>query len=212
MTPWEIHGLEFGNCNCVYACPCQFNALPDKGFCEASVGYQIDRGHHGDVTLDGVRMAAQYQWPGAVHDGNGTMQLFVDPDASEAQRKAVLAIMQGEDTEEAATMWWIFSAMCPNKLEAQVRRIEVDVDVPARRGRVSVADAFETTGEPIKNPVTGADHRVRIDLPHGFEYAIAEIGSGSTRSRGEIQINLDATYGQFCELHLTGKGVIRDVG
>ena len=41
---WEIKGTEFANCNCIYACPCQFNALPDKGFCEAVVGYQIDAG------------------------------------------------------------------------------------------------------------------------------------------------------------------------
>ena len=32
---WEIKGTEFVNCNCAYGCGCQFNALPDKGFCEA---------------------------------------------------------------------------------------------------------------------------------------------------------------------------------
>lgn len=40
MVEWEIKGTEFGNCNCIFACPCQFNALPDKGFCEAAVGLQ----------------------------------------------------------------------------------------------------------------------------------------------------------------------------
>lgn len=210
MTPWEIHGLEFSNCNCIYACPCQFNALPDKGHCQASVGYSIKRGHHGDVRLDGLRMAAQYKWPGAVHEGNGTMQLFIDPGASEAQRKSLLAIMSGEDTEEAATMWWIFSAMSPNKLEPQIREIEFDVDVVARRGRIVVREAFEISGEPIRNPVTGAEHRVRIDLPNGFEYRIAEIGSGTTRSTSAIGINTEHSYGQFCELHLSNRGVIRD--
>jgi len=57
MTPWEIKAREFGNCNCSYGCPCQFNDLPTHGNCEASVGFQIDEGHHGDVKLDGVRMA-----------------------------------------------------------------------------------------------------------------------------------------------------------
>ena len=28
MIKWEIKGREFGNCNCDYGCPCQFNALP----------------------------------------------------------------------------------------------------------------------------------------------------------------------------------------
>src|SRR6516165_3134992 len=44
---WEIKGTEFANCNCAYGCGCQFNALPDKGFCEAVAGYQIHQ-----VTLD----------------------------------------------------------------------------------------------------------------------------------------------------------------
>ena len=43
----EIKGTEFANCNCAYGCGCQFNAPPDKGFCEAVAGYQIHR-----VTLD----------------------------------------------------------------------------------------------------------------------------------------------------------------
>ena len=35
MTAWEIKGREFGNCNCDYSCPCQFNALPTHGHCHA---------------------------------------------------------------------------------------------------------------------------------------------------------------------------------
>ena len=33
MVTWEIKGWEFGNCNCNYGCPCQFNALPTHGHC-----------------------------------------------------------------------------------------------------------------------------------------------------------------------------------
>jgi hypothetical protein len=31
--------------------------------------------------------------------------------------------------------------------------------------------------EPIKNPVTGEEHRARISLPNGFEYKEAEMGN-----------------------------------
>ena len=43
MTPWEIKAREFANCNCAYGCPCQFNALPTKGYCEAAVAMEIER-------------------------------------------------------------------------------------------------------------------------------------------------------------------------
>ena len=53
MTPWEIQGSELINCNCSYGCPCQFNALPTHGNCEAMGGIAIDKGHYGNVRLDG---------------------------------------------------------------------------------------------------------------------------------------------------------------
>ena len=107
-------------------------------------------------------------------------------------------------------MWWIFTAMCSNKLAPLVKRIDFDVDIAARKGRIVVADTFETGGEPLRNPITGNEHRVRIDLPNGFEFTIAEVGSASTNSTAAIKINLDSTYGQFCELHLSNTGIIRE--
>jgi hypothetical protein len=210
MTSWEIRGCELANCNCSYACPCQFNARPTDGTCQAAVGYQIDQGHYGGVRLDGLRTAATYKWPGAVHEGNGEMQLIIDERASPEQREALQKIMTGQDTNEMATMWWVFSAMCPTKHETLFKPIEMEVDVGGRRGRVVVPDVFETTAEPIKNPVTGADHRVRIDLPHGFEYSIAEIGAGTTQSQGVIELDRTRdSYAQFADLHLTNEGVVR---
>jgi hypothetical protein len=44
---WMIKAREFVNCNCAYGCPCQFNALPTHGNCEAVAGMEIDQGYHG---------------------------------------------------------------------------------------------------------------------------------------------------------------------
>jgi hypothetical protein len=63
--------------------------------------------------------------------------------------------------------------------------------------------------EPIRNPVTGQEHRARIDLPHGFEYEIAEIGSGTSSTRGNLAIEVKQTYAQFAHLHMNNHGVIR---
>lgn len=205
---WRIKGREFANCNCSYGCPCQFNARPTHGDCRAAVGYQIDEGHFGDVRLDGLRAAGIYSWPGAVHEGNGTMQLVVDERADDRQRDALLKIMTGQETAEMATMWWIFAAMCPTKLEPLFKPIDFEVDVDARRARLSIPGTVEGKGEPIRNPVTGAEHRARIDLPHGFEYRIAEIGSGTTRTTGAIELDLANSYGQFANIHLSHAGVV----
>jgi hypothetical protein len=67
----------------------------------------------------------------------------------------------------------------------------------------------ETHGEPIKNPVTGAEHRARIDMLEGFEYELAEIGSATTRTEGNVKLDLKASYGQFAHIHLNNQGVVR---
>ncbi len=209
MIDWAIKGKEFANCNCSYGCPCQFSALPTDGTCKAAVGYQFTEGHFGDVDLGGLRAAGVYAWPGPVHEGNGKMQLIVDESASEAQRDALLKIMQGEETEPMATMWSVYTTMCSTILEPLFKPIELEIDIENRTGRIAVPGVFESKGEPIRNPVTGDIHRARIDLPHGFEYEIAEIGSGTTKATGEIKLDLKNSYGQFAELHLSNSGVVR---
>jgi hypothetical protein len=173
------------------------------------VGFEIDEGHFGDVELNGLRAAGVYSWPGPVHEGNGRMQLIVDESADAQQRDSLIKIMEGEETEPMATMWAVYSAMCTTKLEPLFKPIDLAIDVENRTGRISIPGVFETTGEPIRNPVTGDIHRARIDLPQGFEYELAEIGSASTKATAEIKLSFENSYGQFAELHLSNTGIVR---
>lgn len=211
MTPWELHGRSFGNCNCAFGCPCQFNALPTYGTCEAAVGYIIDTGFYGDVRLDGLMAGFTVKFPGPVHEGNGEQQLVIDERATDEQREALQTIMSGGDTEEMATMFWIYDAMSPNKHDTLYKKLDMEIDIEARTGHILVDGVYEVLGEPIKNPVTGVEHRVRIDIPNGFEYRIAEMGSGTTTTMGGgIQLdNNKGTYGQFAEMHLGNTGIIK---
>jgi hypothetical protein len=205
---WVVKGLEFANCNCSYGCPCQFNALPTYGYCEAVGAWQVEEGHFAEVRLDGLRVVGLYKYPGPVHEGNGTMQIIIDERADAEQRDALTKILTGQETEEMATMWWVYSAMAPNKLEGLFKPISFDVDVEARRARVDIPGILEMSGEPIRNPVTGAEHRVRIDIPDGFEFRIAEIGSGNTSATAAITLDLKNSYGQFAHIHLSNTGVV----
>ena len=161
------------------------------------------------MRLDGLRAALLYSWPGPIHLGNGTMQVIIDERADQGQRDALLKILTGEETDEMATGWWVFSAMSPNKLEPLFRPIEYEVDVEARRGWLRVPGIVETVGEPIRNPVTGAEHRARIDLPHGFDFRIAEMGSATTKATAAIALpGIENTHIHFARLHLSNRGVV----
>lgn len=205
---WELHGREFVNCNCAYGCPCQFNALPTDGTCRGVGAMAIDKGHHNGVDLSGLNVVWMLDWPGPIHEGNGKAQLIIDERANEAQREALVRILSGEDTEVGATVFQVFAATFSTVYDPEFRPIEFEVDVDARTSRLSVPGLIEGKGQPIRNPVTGEPHRARIDLPHGFEYSLAEMGSGTSKVKGQIPLDLKDSYGQFAQIHLSNKGVI----
>ena len=47
-------------------------------------------------------------------------------------------------------------------------------------------------------------------MPDGFEYSLAEIGSGTTKATGEIKLDMKDSYGQFNNMHLTATGPVRN--
>ena len=208
MTPWEIQGTELMNCNCSYGCPCQFNALPTHGHC-AAMGRSRSTAATTATwcsTASGSRSCSSGR---GRPRGRGRCQPIVDERASPAQREAVLKIMTGQDTDPFATMFSVYASTLEQAFDPIFARIDFDVDVDARRGRIHVDGVFDLAGDPILNPVSGAEHRARIDLPHGFEYELAEIGSGTSRSQGHIPLTLDGSYAQFARLHLNNHGVVR---
>lgn len=208
-TKWTINAREYTNCNCAYGCPCQFNALPTHGHCQAVVGMEIDQGHHGDTTLDGLRFAGIFSWPGPIHEGKGQAAVIIDEKATTAQREALLRILTGQDTEPGATIFQVFSTTLDTLHEPVFSRIDFEVDIDARTGRLSVPGLIEGHGEPVLNPITGAQHRARIDIPNGFEYRLAEVGRGWSKTSAPIALELNDSHGQFAHVNLCQSGIVR---
>ena len=83
------------------------------------------------------------------------------------------------------------------------------MDMETRRGRIRVPGVFETNASPITNPVTGAEHRARINLPHGFEFRVAEMAKGTSRTSGAINLaNNQDSHVHMVEIHLSNHGVL----
>ena len=204
---WSMKGKHLKNCNCAFGCPCDFNARPTYGPCEGMVGMHIDQGHFGDVRLDGLRWAATYHWPGPLHEGNGTIQAIVDERADERQREALLTILSGQEQVEG-TFFQIISMIVSTVLTPQFLPIDFEFDLDGRTARVVVPGIFETTSEPIKNPVTGAPHRIRVAIPDGFEYREAEIASATIKSTGAIKFDSAGCHSSLADVTFTQNGVV----
>ena len=198
-TDWRIKGEEVGSCNCAWGCPCQFDALPTTGRCEAFVGWHIKEGHFGNTRLDGVRFARIFSWPGPIHEGNGTRQLIIDEQATSEQRDALLALESGE---QGGAVFEIFAAVCPNVLETLYAPISLETDREHRQATCHIPGVGESRIEPIKNPVSGEEHRARIVLPNGFEYQEAEMGNTvyvRVQSDEKVAFEHENTYAQLNE-------------
>ena len=82
--------------------------------------------------------------------------------------------------------------------------------VPIYQAMQSAAGSNVVTATSQRNPVTGAEHRVGIYLPQGFEYTLNEVGRGWSQSSGRTALTLQDSYAHWCEIHLNQDGVIRD--
>ncbi|MGV3655473.1 MAG: DUF1326 domain-containing protein, partial [Noviherbaspirillum sp.] len=73
--------------------------------------------------------------------------------------------------------------------------------------RLSIPGALESTVEPIKNPVTGLPHRIRVVMPEGFEHREGEIASADIRSSGAIKFDSKGSHSTLAHVVQTPEGV-----
>lgn len=204
-----IRGSEFVNCNCAFGCPCQFNSPSTHGHCEAIGAGHIEEGWFNKTRLDNLNFVLIVKWPGEIAKGNGREQIIIDERADPSQREALGKILRGECTAPGTTHFNVFASTMSEMLDPVYASVEAKIDVDAREATVNVPGLIKSRGTPMTNPFSGQPSRARIELPSGFEYTVAEVGAGNTKVTGAIPLELNATYGQFCILHMNQDGVIR---
>jgi hypothetical protein len=205
-TAWRLRGDWVKNCNCAFGCPCDFNAPPTYGDCKGLVGMRIEQGNFGEISLDGLSFAIVLSFPGALHEGNGTIQPIVDERATGPQRDAIFAILSGKHSEEG-TLFHIFSLIVTSVLEPIFAPIAFEFDMDGRTARISVPGILETESKPIRNPITGAPHRIQVVMPEGFEHRKAEIASARTESTGGLKFIVPAGHSSLAKVEQTPTGV-----
>lgn len=205
---WRLEGEWLKNCTCAYGCPCDFNARPTHGECKGFAGMRITKGNFEDVRLDGLSFFIVVQFPGALHEGNGQAQPVIDERADPAQRDALFKILSGEYSEEG-TLFHIFSIIITKMHEPIFAPVTLEFDQEARTARLDVPGALESTVEPIKNPITGAPHRIRVVMPEGFEHIEGEVACATTLlSTGAIPIDTQNSHSTLAHVVQTPQGVV----
>ena len=170
IPKWNIKADYVETCNCDFGCPCNFTGFPTYGFCRALVLFHIKSGKYGTVKLDGLDVIYACSWPKAIHEGNGTMQLFISKKANENQRKALVEIFSGNVKGDGPFV--IFAQTIKYFLDSQF--VDINVRIDGRKSSFSVPKIIDVQLENFKNPVTGEEQDTRIQLPKGFIWKVAQ--------------------------------------
>lgn len=204
---WRMKGKYIKSCNCDTGCPCDFWAKPTHTKCEGMLGMEIDEGHFGKTSLNGVKFVATYHWPGPLHEGNGTIQAFLDEKTTPEQREALLTILTGK----AGNPWFeVVASLVSTLLEPKFAPIQFEHDMEKRTAKIVIPGILETVVEPIKNIATGEEHSIKVHLPKGMEYYTAETATAViNKGTGQIKFNCPNSHSSLAYVEHTHEGLKR---
>jgi hypothetical protein len=183
-TKWTIEADYIQACNCDYGCPCEFSAPPTRGFCEGLGAWRINSGNFDDVKLGGLNLGFAARWPKAIHEGNGTICIFVDEKASQPQRAALLTIASGQ---AGGLPFEILATTFSKLLDPQF--VSFEFNLSGAKSSVKMGKGVSIALAHILNPVTREPESVRVEHATGFIFKSAECYSAKemTAQAGELK-------------------------
>ncbi|MCP4330639.1 MAG: DUF1326 domain-containing protein [Alphaproteobacteria bacterium] len=201
-TNWALMGKYVEFCSCDRACPCDGAAAPTHGHCNGIVGLDIERGHYGDVALDGLSVVAIFHFPGAMHHCDGHLHTILSEDASDAQRDALFEILSG-DGQPTGSIFDIFDCLIEHRHAPLLKPIKFDWDIANGNARVDVPGVVRAATEAGDGSATGtpAAGSTGLMLNEGGS------GLGSAESTGDIAFELNGCHASLSQFTYDESGM-----
>ena len=208
---WLFKSETYDNCNCAVNCGCQFNLPSTHGYCQSAFVGKVVEGHFNETPIAGLKWAGLYKWPGEIADGNGKRQIIIDEGADEAQRSALETIISGDACVPLSNLFAVFASTCSEFCETLLLPINLEANLEKRTARVEIPGVMASTGKPIINHFNGEPFHVALARPNGsFEFTYAEIGLGSTKITGNMEMAFEDSWAHYCVHHFNQDGLVRE--
>jgi hypothetical protein len=148
---WQMRGQLIENCSCNVLCPCWFAApevtVMDRGWCAGAFALRVEEGDFDGVDLSGRTATIGVHFPGpTMFDGNGTARVYVDDAATDEQRAALEAIIQGQNGGPPERLAPLISTWLPTA-DTQIK-----VDHDGETITVDLGDAGSLISQPLRDP------------------------------------------------------------
>lgn len=204
-TEWKISGDYFENCNCTVVCPClvstsaPLTARPTEGRCEVVIAAHIDRGHYGEVSLDGLNVVLAVQTPGPMAEGNWTAAAYIDERADDRQTEALGQIFTGAAGGPMA----IFAPFIANNLGA--KKVPITYGVEGKVRSVTIPGIASMSVQPL--PTIHPGEEIWANTGHPFSpdrLALAVGGNGSTFADHGMRWDNSGRNGHYAPIDWSG--------
>ena len=184
-TPaWRVSGQYYETCSCDFVCPCiltQLTARPTKGSCTFAMGFAIERGNFGEVSLDGLGFVIVGVAPEEMGKGNWSAGVIVDERAKPEQRDAIVAMASGAAGGPMAAL----SGMISNFVGVESAAIRfkregvkwsVEAPTLVRMSATPAMGIDPAAAEPLQLRNTGHPANSHVTLAHAVESQVNAFG------------------------------------
>jgi hypothetical protein len=170
---WNLAGSYIETCSCDLMCPCNlsFDHGATYDYCRATLVFNIEKGEIEGTDVGGRKVAAIFDSPKVMTEGNWRLGMFVDEDADEEQFEKLTAVFGGQKGGPMEALAPLVGEMLG------VERATFEISEDGLRHSVKIGDAIDFEIEDIVpfGVETGKPARlVGIFHPAGSELNAAE--------------------------------------
>ena len=151
-----------------------------------------------------MRAVVAAKYPGAIHEGNGHIVLFIDESATPAQTDAFVTILSGK----MGGMPWEALAGTIGRFDGPIRK-SVQISVNGTKSTVRVPGHIDLQLTPFVNPITGEEKEVHIVYPKGgFFWDDGNVGTSTTMNaeHGDLKFAWPQKFASAAEVNWTNQG------
>ncbi len=169
---YEVEGRLLEVCTCNVLCPCWVGEDPDLDYCDGLLGWHVDKGNVEGVDVSGRSIVMLCHIPGNILKGNWSVRVYIDENATEKQKEALLNVWSGKLGGPIADMAKLVGEI------VSVEKVPITFDIKGASGTIKVGDGIEASLAPFKG-LTGKESAIHDTIFTTIPGSPAYVGKAS---------------------------------
>ncbi|HEX9783929.1 MAG TPA: DUF1326 domain-containing protein [Opitutaceae bacterium] len=169
---YKLEGRLLEVCTCNVLCPCWVGEDPDGGTCDGTLAWHVDKGSVDSVDVTGRTIVILCHIPGNILKGNWNVRIYVDDQATAAQKDALVNVWTGKLGGPVADL-----AQLVGRVDA-IEQAPITFQVEGVKGTLKVGEAIEAGLEPFKG-ATGKETALHDSIFTTIPGSPAYVGKAS---------------------------------